>query len=266
MERTIKKMKGLLLLLMLLPFSSVAQTVRGDCDYDGSFGISDLTALINYLLTDSWCEQPQDLTRDTVTVNGLSFVMVKVDGGSYSTGEGVTATVEDFWICQTEVTQELWTSVMGSNPSTNRGNGTERWPVETVGWYDCQSFISKLNELTGRTFRMPTSVEWEFAARGGNRSLGFLYAGGNNADLVAHYNNLVYGGMTKPQDVALLKPNELGLYDMSGNVYEWCQDTWGNSSHVMRGGCYYWGADQCEVTWSDHYSTGLRLIGFRLAL
>ena len=170
---------------------------------------------------------------ETFTVNGVAFKMVKVAGGTFQMGatseQGSDAdndeypvhsvTLSDYYIGQTEVTQELWQAVMGSNPSYFKGN--DQRPVENVSWNDCQEFIEKLNRLTGNNFRLPTEAEWEYAARGGNKSRGYKYSGSNNPDAVAWYDKNS-GGETHP--VAQKQSNELGLYDMSGNVLEWCQD------------------------------------------
>ena len=144
---------------------------------------------------------------------------------------------------------------MGSNPSRFKGSSN---PVESVSWNDCQEFIRKLNSLTGRTFRLPTEAEWEFAARGGNKSKGYKYAGSNSIDDVAwYYSNS--GSMTHA--VKTKFPNELGIYDMSGNVYEWCQDRYGSYSsnaqtnpkdhsngsyRVLRGGGWIYVARRCR--------------------
>ena len=249
--------------LVFWPSRVSAQTTRGDFNYDGATSISDLTFLIDYLLTGQWNEEPIGLQRDTVTVNGVPFVMVHVDGGSYSPSEGVTVTVGDFSIGKTEVTQQLWKAVMGGNP--NYPASTKLYPMKSVSWNECQEFIVKLNELTGLSFRLPRSVEWEFAARGGNHSGGYVYAGSNNADMVAHY-----GGISNEQNVAILTCNELGLYDMSGNVNEWCDDVGsnGSQSRVVRGGNYKNPAWQCLISWQSQFSAGSSsaLTGLRLAM
>lgn len=198
------------------------------------------------------------------TVNGVSFTMIKVENGTFKMGYAseiaqyryiVGANViphqvklSDYYIGETEVTQELWQAVMGSNPSYNLG---PQRPVENVSWNDCQKFIKKLNQLTGRKFRLPTEAEWEFAARGGNKSEDHIFSGSNDIDEVAWYKN---NSEKRSQNVKTKLDNELGIHDMSGNVYEWCQDWYGTyntnpqtnpkgasqsySGRVLRGGSY----------------------------
>ena len=148
----------------------------------------------------------------TIQVNGVSFNMKFVEGGTFEMGE-------------TEVTKELWQAVTGNNPSYYSGVNL---PVERVSWNDIVNvFLPMLNELTGMNFRLPTESEWEYAARGGNRSRGYKYAGSDTLDDVAWYdgssNDMTHAVKTK-------SPNELGLYDMSGNVFEWCSDWFGDYS------------------------------------
>ena len=207
----------------------------------------------------------------TFTVNGVKFTMVPVEGGTFTMGatseQGSDAwedekpahevTLSDYYIGQTEVTQALWEAVMGSNPSDSRGDNL---PVEQVSWNDCQEFIQKLNQLTGKQFRLPTEAEWEYAARGGRKSRGYKYAGGNDIGLVAWYEDNS-GNETHP--VATKQANELGIYDMSGNVWEWCSDRYGDyqsssqsdpqgpssdSIRVGRGGSCYRNARLCRVS------------------
>lgn len=179
----------------------------------------------------------------TFTVNGVKFEMVAVKGGTFIMGapdDDVNAgyyeypahrvTLSDYYIGETEVTQALWKAVMGSNPSYFNEN-LQR-PVEMVSWEDCQAFIRKLNELTGEVFSLPTEAQWEYAARGGKQSTGCRYAGSNTIDNVAwYYENSSRVGMTHPDygphPVKTKAPNELGIYDMTGNVYEWCADWYG---------------------------------------
>ena len=274
MKRTEKRFKTAALtlaaLLWLLPLGAQAQTVRGDFDYDGDFDLSDVTQLINYVLFEKWSDVPYGVERDTVTVKGIPIVMARVEGGSYERFGG-TVSVDGFWIAQTEVTQQLWQAVTGSNPSRNRGAAYKQHPVEQVTWNDCQAFIESLNELTGRTFRLPTDLEWEFAARGGNYSRGTLYAGSDNPMLVAWYYDIT-GNCHK--DVGLLKPNELGLYDMCGNVSEWVQDSYplgqpnNGTSRIYRGGNFMGTADQNVIGYAGNYNinSSLYFLGLRLAM
>ncbi|MBQ4485132.1 MAG: formylglycine-generating enzyme family protein [Prevotella sp.] len=227
----------------------------------------------------------------TYTVNSVSFKMIAVAGGTFTMGAtseqgsdvfdvekpAHKVTLSSFSIGQTEVTQELWQAVMGSNPSSFKG---AKLPVEEVSWNDCQTFIAKLNQLTGKQFRLPTEAEWEYAARGGRQSKGYKYAGSNTLGDVAWYE-----GNSSPQthDVATKQPNELGLYDMSGNVWEWCQDWCGSYSgstqtnptgpasgsyRVVRGGGWYSSARYCRVSYRDGDSPGHRnyIFGLRIAL
>lgn len=223
---------------------------------------------------------------------GQSFTMIYVEGGSFVMGctseqsdcynaerPAHRVTVDSYYIGETEVTQELWTAVMGSNPSYFKG--TQR-PVEYVSWHDCKDFIMKLNRLTGKNFRLPTEAEWEYAARGGNKSKGYKYSGSNTIGNVAWYYE---NSGTRTHDVKSKIPNELGIYDMSGNVWEWCQDWFGSgyyanspqanptgpssgSNRVLRGGSWINGAQSCRV--ANRYDTTPSSrgsgIGFRLIL
>ena len=193
-------------------------------------------------------------------------------------------TLSSYFIGETEVTQALWQAVMGSNPSYFKGN-LQR-PVEQVSWNDCQTFITKLNQMTGKTFRLPTEAEWEFAARGGNKNQGYKYAGSNTiSDVAWYYDNSYALGSSSPDygthTVATKSPNELELYDMSGNVWEWCQDWYGayssdaqtnpagpssGSGRVSHSGSVYSGAASCRVSMrsstaptNSNYNLGLRL-------
>lgn len=225
------------------------------------------------------------------TVNGVSFEMVHVEGGTFSMGatseQGNEAysnempvhsvTLNSYYIGKTEVTQALWQAVMGSNPSNFKGADL---PVECVSRNDCQEFIQKLNRLTGRNFRLPTEAEWEFACRGGNNSRGYKYSGSNDIDNVAWYWDNS-GGKTHP--VGTKAPNELGIYDMSGNVWEWCSDRYADytsysqtdptgpqsgSARVYRGGCWDCYARICRSSLRDGNGPTFRYgyLGLRLAL
>jgi formylglycine-generating enzyme required for sulfatase activity len=164
---------------------------------------------------------------------------------------------------------------MGTSPSKFVGDSL---PVEMVSWADVQDFITKLNAQTGLTYRLPTEAEWEYAARGGAQSKGYLYSGGNTIGNVAWYYD---NSDSKTHKVGTKAPNELGIYDMSGNVWEWCSDWYGTYSssaqtnptgpssgeyRVGRGGCWSYGASDCRV--SDRYINGpyrrYNYLGFRL--
>ena len=235
-------------------------------------------------------QPPYTAGNSSFTVNGVSFKMVPVKGGTFTMGgtyeqSGDTyddekpthsVTLSDYCIGETEVTQALWTAVMGSNPSGFKGDNL---PVENVSWYDVEEFLTKLNQKTGRFFRLPTEAEWEYAARGGNKSQNYKYSGSNNVDFVAWYGNT--NGHT--HEVRTKQPNELGIYDMSGNVWEWCADWYGNygsysqtnptgpssgSDRVLRGGSWNLNARHCRVSSRninspDYWSSNR---GFRLVL
>jgi len=223
-----------------------------DTNRDGTIDIGDVAVLIDYLLSGEWPYVPEPVT---FTVNGVSFNMIPVSGGTFMMGGRDNdpyvrpwefpvhqVTVSDFYIGETEVTQALWKAVMGSNPSWFQYSSNSDYaytndfqrPVEKVTYANCLSFISKLNQKTGKTFRLLTEAEWEFAARGGNRSRGYFYSGSDDIDEVSWYgdNSTVYlpnaGRSEKmPHAVATKAPNELGIYDMSGNVEEWTSDWYG---------------------------------------
>lgn len=184
----------------------------------------------------------QDGENKVYTVNGVSFTMVAVKGGTFTMGATAeqtgadsdespthSVTLSDYYIGETEVTQELWQAVMGSNPSYFTGNMQR--PVEDVSWNDCQTFITKLNELTGECFALPTEAQWEYAARGGKSTKGYLYSGSNSIADVAWYAG---NSSSTTHPVKSKSPNELGLYDMSGNVWEWCADWYGSYSSTSQ--------------------------------
>ena len=211
--------------------------VTYDTNRDDKVDISDVTMLINYLLKGAWPWDEVQQPTETITVNGASFKMVTVQGGTFIMGANDNdtlahnsekpahqVTLSTYSIGQTEVTQPLWRAVMGCNPShfALPFYFDPNTPIENVSWDQCQAFILKLNELTGRHFRMPTEAEWEYAARGGNQSKGYIYSGSDDPNHVAWYGGNNQNERTKI--VAIKVPNELGLYDMTGNVQEWCQD------------------------------------------
>ena len=216
--------------------------------------------------------------------------MVFVQGGAFTMGctseqesdcnkDEIPAhqvTVSDFQIGKYPVTQAQWVSVMGSNPSSDKGDDL---PVTDISWNTAQEFISKLNSLTGKNYRLPTEAEWEYAARGGNKSKGFEYSGSNDIDDVAWYWGNSDGNINP---VGTKQPNELGIYDMSGNVWEMCYDWFDSysssakndpkgpdtgSSRVLRGGSYEIHASRCRVSNREYGGANIRdpLVGFRLA-
>ena len=166
-----------------------------------------------------------------------------------------------FYICKYEVTQKLWKAVMEENPSDMQGDDL---PVEQVSWNDCQRFISRLNGLTGKNYRLPTEAEWEYACRGGKYSKAYAYSGSNNIDEVAWYDKNSEG-QTHP--VGQKKPNELGLYDMSGNVWELCQDMH-EFVGSCRGGSWIHNARNCDPSLPNEtpQAFSINCIGLRLAL
>jgi formylglycine-generating enzyme required for sulfatase activity len=272
MKKIMQIKKMLLPLLLILFFSprTMAQVeYDGDVNKDGVVNITDAIDLIGYLSTGTWPSQVHESGEiQTITVNGVSFNMVYVASGTFEMGAPPEAyyyvdnsrpvhqvTLSDYYIGQTEVTQELWTAVMGSNPSYYVESNQQ--PVHYITWADCQSFITKLNQLTGKNFRLPTEAEWEYAARGAEKTHGCEYAGGTQEELDSicwnshntGQDNFTYGA----HPVAMKRPNEIGLYDMSGNVDELCYDFYEpytedpqvnpqgpetGTNHCSRGGCY----------------------------
>ena len=214
-------------------------------------------------------------------------LMLPIKGGTFDMGSNEQdaakpihkVTVSDFHLCKYPVTQGQWKQIMGKNPG--HFTGDDNLPVEQVSWHDAQEFIKALNKKTGKTYRLPSEAEWEYAAKGGNQSKDFKYAGSNDLKEVSWYHK---NSGSKTHPVGQKKPNDLGLYDMSGNVWEWCEDTWhpnyegapadgsawtkGDSSgRVVRGGSWSHGDSDCGVVLRGSGMAGLRGsdIGFRLA-
>jgi serine/threonine protein kinase len=214
--------------------------------------------------------------------SGLVGKLVLVNGGKFKrVGDTESkVTLSDYYIGETEVTLVQWRAVMGSSPPNSKFNACDQCPVEGVSWNDVQEFIKRLNNRSsGIIYRLPTEAEWEYAARGGVRSKGYHYSGSNNPDEVAwHISNS--GGRSRP--VKGKKPNELGLYDMSGSVYEWCSDWYGSyhvgsqtnpsgpktgSNRVNRGGSWNSSSKYCNVGYRSKDVPDYRsvVLGFRLA-
>lgn len=248
-------------------------------------------------------DKVKDGVKETIIVNGVSFKMIKVEGGTFKMGatseQGNDAeideelvhlvTLSDYYIGETEVTQELWQAVMGTTVCQQRDKVNKNWTLRGVGddfpmyyinWNDCQEFIEKLNQLTGMNFRLPTESEWEYAARGGNKSKGYKYSGSNRVSKGTWYEG---NSRDVTHNVKTKSPNELGIYDMSGNVWEWCHDWYGDydvnlkidpkgpasgSFRVLRGGGWSNYARSCRVSDRNRSNIWSRdaVSGFRLAL
>lgn len=255
--------------------------------------------------------QPTTLSIHTETLlNGLSFNMVRVDGGNFLLEDKIETHISTFYMGQYPVTQALWEAVMGENRSAFKGGNL---PVENVSWYDAVQFCNTLSELQGldpayqidktiqdpnnkseedrlrwlvsrkkdaNGYCLPTEAMWEFAARGGNYGMGYRYSGGDQLDKVEWYRE---NSHFETQPVGLLAPNELGIFDLSGNVFEWCGDWSGGIFHipiidsegpssghyrVRRGGSWIDNRDGgSKVTFHDHFTPSYlnKYVGFRLA-
>ena len=252
--------------------------------------------LITLLLTccffansQNYAPTPHENFKDTT--NSLNLEMIYVEGGAFTMGctreQGNDCFADEkpahqvilssFYIGKYEVTQAQWKAVIDSNPSIFKGDNL---PVENVNWHEVQQFIKKLNAMTGKNYRLPTEAEWEFAARGGNKRQSNRYSGSNTIDEVAWY---VSNGDRKTHPVGIKMPNELGIYDMSGNVFEWCQDWYGEYSsgtqrdpkgapsglyRVLRCGSWTYLAQFCRVSRRGYSAPDKRSNGggFRLVL
>ncbi len=235
--------------------------------------------------------KPKDVHTELIRLtDDLSFPMHLIEGGTFDMGGTEyddeqpihEVSVSNFYLCPFQVTQEVYEFIMGNNPARFKG---EKRPVENVSWDDTKEFFEKFKDKTGWKLRLPTEAEWEYAARGGNEkySQGYKYSGSDDLKQVGwYYKNS--GEETKP--VGLLLPNELGLYDMSGNVYEWCKDWYDSETYkkregktvnpqrpekggyrVVRGGSYFRNAILCRPAYRSDASPDHRLntIGFRVA-
>ncbi|MFM9946619.1 MAG: SUMF1/EgtB/PvdO family nonheme iron enzyme [Saprospiraceae bacterium] len=237
--------------------------------------------------------QRREAEAKRLALDPFHDLMIPIIGGTFQMGDehgdlGIyrrplhPVSVKDFQLCKHPVTQAQWRAVMGTDPPKLTFKGCNDCPVESVSWDDVQEFLKRLNEKTGENYRLPTEAEWEYAARGGVASGKTQYAGSNKADEVAWHNGNS-GQKTRP--VMQKKANELGLYDLSGNVWEWCHDVWHENYksapadgsawmaggkqnlRVVRGGSWYLFTDLCRVairSWgsSDNHNFSF---GFRLA-
>lgn len=185
----------------------------------------------------------QEIENRKFSVKGVEFNMIFVKGGRFLMRDEKEIELGDYYICETAVTQALWIAVMGNNPSWYEG---DELPVENISWNDASEFVKRLGELIGKQFRLPTESEWEFAAKGGIYSKGYQYSGSNDLDCVAWYKD---NSLRTTHAVKTKLPNELGLYDMNGNVYEWCDDWVDTHYKVLRGGCWGSTAKGCSITY-----------------
>lgn len=201
---------------------------------------------------------PKEKNNDAV-VKTMIDNMVYVEGGMFTNGHQVL--VASFSIGKYEVTQKEWKAVMGRNPSYFKG---DKRPVERISWNDCQMFIRELNKKTGKQFRLPTAAEWEYAARGGRFSNNKRYAGSDNPNDVAWHND---NSNNETHEVGKKQANELGLYDMAGNVWEWCSDSEGDN-RANCGGSFKSSESSCRISSrsDDRADEKLNTLGFRLAL
>ena len=254
-------------------------TANGFSEYSANITVTEKTSEIYGIAM-----QDNSTTDEVFAVGGVFFTMKFVQGGSFWMGApsdvwfdyiekpSHKVTLSDFYMGETEVTQELWQAVMGSKPSVWREG--DDFPVEEVSWDDCQVFIRKLNQMTGKNFRLPTEAEWEYAAQGGKKGKDYSYAGSNDIDKVAWYSGNSNG---QTHAVKGMRPNGLGLYDMSGNVAEWTGDYYAmydkkaqtnptgpekGNGRVYRGGDYQSEAGYCRVlcrSGIQHHHFGFRL-------
>jgi formylglycine-generating enzyme required for sulfatase activity len=242
-------------------------------------------------------EQTKEKKTESSFIDPFADDMIFIDGGVFSMGCDIkrdgdcnyederplhSVSIKDFYMCRYEVTQEQWLIIMGNPPMELRFKGCGKCPVENVSWNDIQTFLIKLNTKTGKDYRLPTEAEWEFAARGGVKNRGYKYAGSNELGEVAWFKT---NSNSKTKPVGGKRENELGLYDMSGNVWEWCQDIWHddyvsapktniswtvngkNGVYVLRGGSWFDAAGSCRN--ANRYRNGSDYrgvnLGFRLA-
>jgi len=277
---------------LLIGDYSISLTKDGYTTINKKVSVSEgQSILINEKLTEKAVTTTETKTT-TGRTSAIEPEMVFVKGGTFRMGatseQGYnvyndekpahSVTLSDYYIGKYEVTQAQWEAVMGNNPSNFKRDPNR--PVEQVSWNDVQEYITKLNQLTGKTYRLPTEAEWEYAARGGSSSRGYKYSGSNTLSDVAWYDD---NSNDETHPVGTKNPNELGIYDMSGNVYEWCSDWYGayssnsqtnpqgpseGSGRVGRGGGWDGGAGLCRVSirYGERADDRSSVLGFRLVL
>ena len=229
----------------------------------------------------------------TDTSGGINLDMVAVKGGAFQMGSSNSdederpihrITVSDFYIGKFEVTQAQWQAIMGNNLSCKNRGSCPDCPIECISWIDVQEYIIKLNKKTGKTYRLPTEAEWEYAAGGGNADRN-KWAGFDNIESIDSFAWYYLNSNSTSHSIGQKQPNQLGLYDLSGNIYEWCSDWYSDSYYnnspdtnpggasfgskrVIRGGSWGRSSSRCRVANRDFYSpaNSYDLIGFRLAL
>ena len=292
-------------------YQTLTQTVAVEENKQTELSGSLTAAATQQATTNTTTSSTSSGSNRTFTVNGVSFTMVYVEGGTFTMGatkeQGSDAqddekpahsvTLSSYYIGETEVTQALWQAVMGTDVRQQRDKVNKEWgirgegsnyPMYYISWDECQEFVRRLNSMTGQQFHLPTEAQWEYAARGGSRSRGYKYSGSNAIDNVAWYEENSYKkGQSSPDygthPVKTKSPNELGIYDMSGNVWEWCQDWYGSysssaqtnptgpssgSDRVLRGGSWGDNARICRSSFRFNYTPSIRsyYIGLRLSL
>lgn len=262
------------------------QFVKGQYHYENQ-ELTYVNGLLIQWSSDDLSEDIKDAVRDIVAS------MIFVEGGSFTMGSDDTlypdeqpihdVTLLDFYLAKVTITQKQWTAIMGENPlwSENYGKGND-YPANFISYGQAKQFIERLNEYSGMQFRMPTEAEWEYAACGGkySQTTSYTYSGSNEVNEVAWHRENANGSM---HPVAKLKPNELGLYDMSGNVWEWCSDWYGNypsgsvtnptgpstgTKRVVRGGSFTYDAEysRCKTRNCLSENNQSLAVGLRLAI
>ncbi len=278
------RMKNLSTLVLALFFAGAVYAQTANTAAPDKRKVNTNPATTNSTISAATAEEIKVIEANMVKVIGGSFTMGCNDESDstcyYWEKPAHKVTISTFYVSKFVVTQKQWEAIEGTKPWFSKN--CPDCPVENVSWYDAQMFISKLNQLSGKYYRLPTEAEWEYAARGGNLSKGYKYAGDNNLNAVAWYSKNS-GKQSHP--VGQKKPNELGLYDMSGNVWQWCSDWFSDTyysksplenpqgpgkedNRVCRGGSWWAEAQDCAVYNRDRYPADAKDddVGFRLVM